>query len=224
MDRYEFVSDIARKSFEYEVERESEGFDIKDIERMLNPDHMLERIYIGLQRKSSQNLLKRKTIFSGIEKYIYYRVGRSENSCVIMKLKHDMMNALRIDERLAWAMATENTTRETVIENVADLIKGMCGVAPEVQLDGPQVYCVTNRDKNRGAAGVLETHRMKRFARDQGVEKLIVLPSSIHEMLVIPDFEGADMEKLDRIVREVNAREVPVEEQLADRAYTLDFS
>ena len=224
MERYHIVFDEKKNCYMTNDNAAAQPLDVSDFERMLDPEHMLQHLYIGLQRRSSQNILKRRTVFPGVEKYIYYRLGRARNSCFIMKLKYDMMTALRIDEKLAWTMAAENTSRETVIENVADIIGRLCGFAPGVNMDGPQIYCVTNRERNRGAAGILETGRIRAFAREHGADRLIVLPSSIHEMLIIPDFEGAEIESFDRMVREVNANEVPVDEQLSDRAYTLDFS
>ena len=51
-------------------------------------------------------------------------------------------------------------------------------------------------------------------------EGFFVIPSSIHEVLVMPKgFGGNDLESLTAMVREVNATAVVPEEQLADVAF-----
>jgi hypothetical protein len=47
----------------------------------------------------------------------------------------------------------------------------------------------------------------------------VILPSSIHEVLVIPMEEAPDLSSLNALVREVNANYVDVEEILSWQAY-----
>lgn len=65
---------------------------------------------------------------------------------------------------------------------------------------------------------------MKRFQKLQkkhGVDKLVCLPSSVHEMIILPYEENGDMEVLNNMVAEINQNEVEPEERLTDRAYIL---
>lgn len=48
---------------------------------------------------------------------------------------------------------------------------------------------------------------------------LLILPSSIHEVLVIPDTGWQDYEALNAMVRAVNREVVSREEQLSDHIY-----
>ena len=66
---------------------------------------------------------------------------------------------------------------------------------------------------------------LSEFGRKYNINKVVVIPSSIHEMLILSAdiLELERMEELTKMVQDVNANEVLVKEQLSDRAYILDI-
>ena len=66
---------------------------------------------------------------------------------------------------------------------------------------------------------------LSEFGRKYNINKVVVIPSSIHEMLILSAdiLELERMEELTKMVQDVNANEVLVIEQLSDRAYILDI-
>ena len=50
----------------------------------------------------------------------------------------------------------------------------------------------------------------------------VVLPSSIHEMLILPYDDSIDMDVMSEMVREINATQVSPEERLTDQAYLIE--
>lgn len=66
---------------------------------------------------------------------------------------------------------------------------------------------------------------LSEFGRKYNINKVVVIPSSIHEMLILSAdiLELERMEELTKMVQDVNANEVLVREQLSDRAYILDI-
>ena len=50
-----------------------------------------------------------------------------------------------------------------------------------------------------------------------------MLPSSIHEMLILPYNESINMDDLSFMVADVNATQVEPEERLTDRAYLIEL-
>ena len=83
------------------------------------------------------------------------------------------------------------------------------------------MYVATVPDKNSGA-GVLAYQDFM----DQAAEKLggdfYILPSSIHEILLVPDNGDKAADDLRDMVREVNATQVSPEEKLTDNVYHYD--
>jgi hypothetical protein len=83
------------------------------------------------------------------------------------------------------------------------------------------MYVLTNQDKVNGA-GVL--------AHDGVLEKVgvligsdfYVLPSSVHEVLIVPDNGTMQLAELENLVREVNATQVAPEDRLSDKVQYYD--
>ena len=64
---------------------------------------------------------------------------------------------------------------------------------------------------------------MKAFANLVNTKKIMILPSSIHEMILIPCHHCEyDIESCSEIVKLVNENEVELTEQLTDRAYIIE--
>lgn len=85
---------------------------------------------------------------------------------------------------------------------------------------GP-MYIMTNRSKFLGAICMLYHNALMEIA-DEVNENLVVLPSSVHEVIVVPATEGNDKETLRRMVREINASQVEAQEVLSDNIYYFD--
>lgn len=83
------------------------------------------------------------------------------------------------------------------------------------------MYVLTNRPKMFGAVSIASEAVRRRLADGLGC-RAYVLPSSVHEMIVIPEDKGISIEALSSMVRDVNRHEVNEEEQLSDDVYILD--
>ena len=86
---------------------------------------------------------------------------------------------------------------------------------------GPQMYVLSNSDKHYGAKAVLDTQKMDEIAEKLGGD-FVVLPSSIHEVLILPNAPEMDRSALEEMVRTVNATEVRPNEVLSDNVYCYD--
>ena len=80
------------------------------------------------------------------------------------------------------------------------------------------MYVATNSKKVNGAGVVLYDGFLRTFAEKIGGD-FYILPSSIHETILLPANGDMDAEYLIRMVREVNATEVSPEEVLSDNVY-----
>ena len=83
------------------------------------------------------------------------------------------------------------------------------------------MYVATVPDKISGAGVIAYQEFM-----DQAAEKLggdfYILPSSIHEILLVKDDGNVDFKDLKAMVEEVNATQVAPEEKLTDSVYHYD--
>ena len=83
------------------------------------------------------------------------------------------------------------------------------GMPAEMMLpmDGPQMYVASVENSLNGAGVIAYPDFMNQVAEQVGGD-FFVLPSSVHEVLVIPDDGSIDRHDLESMVREVNASEV----------------
>lgn len=83
------------------------------------------------------------------------------------------------------------------------------------------MYILTNKIRNYGAAAMLYPGRLEMI----GVylkENYYILPSSVHELIVLPESKALPREEMGCIVNEVNETHVQPEDFLSDHAYYYD--
>ena len=123
-----------------------------------------------------------------------------------------------------FALAAENTPRflPPDIDTMAHTIETLFGEFANDILESddmaPHIYILSNQYRINGAATLLYEGLIQELA-DQMNCNLYVLPSSIHELLLIPDASGKSLEGLSQMVKDINENHVKEEEILSDRAY-----
>ena len=81
-----------------------------------------------------------------------------------------------------------------------------------------RMYVMGNRQKLNGACVILYKDTLSEFAKL--IDKdFYILPSSVHEAILVPDDDAVDEESLLALVREVNENNVSREEWLSDNIY-----
>ena len=80
------------------------------------------------------------------------------------------------------------------------------------------MYILTNETKLNGAACILYENVLYDFAQKLG-EDLYILPSSVHEVILLPKLSVFEKDELVNMVREVNTEGVAAEEVLSDHVY-----
>lgn len=85
------------------------------------------------------------------------------------------------------------------------------------------MYVLSNEQKLYGAACILYPGVLKKFAEKMG-QDFYVLPSSVHEVILVPTEAGTDQESLLEIVTDINRTQVAEDEVLADSVYYYERS
>ncbi len=96
----------------------------------------------------------------------------------------------------------------------------MMGVGP-VAPEDEQMYVASVPDKVHGA-GVLAYENFMDMAAERAGGDFFILPSSLHEVLIVPDNGNVKLEDLENMVREVNATQVAPQDKLTDSVYHYD--
>lgn len=122
--------------------------------------------------------------------------------------------------------AVENTMRifPARVRSMEEVIFGMMGREEEV-IDyndrSQRMYVVSNSMNLQGAAVILYPNLLRNFFHGlkRKAKGLVILPSSIHEQILIPYTEHMEVDSLRAMVREINSTQVAEEEILSDSVY-----
>ena len=85
-----------------------------------------------------------------------------------------------------------------------------------------EMKVLTNTEKFYGAAAIIYgKDKIRDLAEKEGSD-IVIIPSSVHECLLLPYDKSLSLELLNVMVNEVNALEVKEEEILSDHVYMYD--
>lgn len=152
-----------------------------------------------------------------------------ENGRASILVSNDLLDKMGVTPEQLHADALENAPelRPAVIKGMSEVMMDMMGEDAHEMFgidEFPQdemMYVATVPDKISGA-GVIAYQEFK----DQAAEKLggdfYILPSSIHEVLLVKDDGAVNFNDLKSMVEDVNATQVAPEEKLTDSVYHYD--
>lgn len=127
-----------------------------------------------------------------------------------------------IEEEL-YEAAMENTRRimRPTVQNLLQYLSEQMGIPEDALGEVAPMYFISNESKVHGAASILDQTILDTLEKTLG-GAFYVLPSSIHEMIVVPDVGDSNSDELRQMVKDVNATEVSPEEKLSDSVYRYD--
>ena len=154
----------------------------------------------------------------------------SENGMASVTIHNNHMQMWNIDVNELYEAAKKNTpkllpARLTSMEEMLFGMKENLGMSNEDFEELPEtdipMYVLTNSVKTSGAACILYENTLKSFAEKIDGD-VVILPSSIHETILIPASLKDNMTDLIAMVREVNATQVSPDEVLSDNVYVYN--
>lgn len=152
---------------------------------------------------------------------IFYYQMETMHSTATITIRNSHMKLWGID----FETLEENAKRYTYIEKPAEFltIAQIAGVEEKewekmTGEDPVSMFILTNKQRNLGAGTILYPSIMQQAERlFQG--DFFILPSSIHECILIPATGSYNQEELVEMVKDINQEHVSPEEFLADQAY-----
>lgn len=88
--------------------------------------------------------------------------------------------------------------------------------------NGIEMFVLTNNHRLNGAACMFYEKVLKEFA-DSRKSDIFILPSSIHEVILVPAVEGLSKNELTLMVQDVNREELSPEEILSSHVYVYNY-
>lgn len=202
-----------------------------DVNALMNYEVMKEKLSVEVISADANEELLAKVPHDRIEDLaVVYRfiMESNEDGRASILVNNNLIERMGVTHEQLRADALENSPeiRPVVIQGMNEVMKEMMGPEAYEMFGIPDdteemMFIATVPDKNSGA-GVLAYQDFM----DQAAEKIggdfYVIPSSIHEILLVPDNGEVQAEGLKEMVQEVNATEVSPEEKLSDNVYHYD--
>lgn len=195
-------------------------------EMLADKRYVADNIMIGLEmHRETPKGVRKPSPMEGVDMYLYIKLGEDENGnnarCIVTE---NMISTMGMEESMLWGCAEDNTSDDTEIQDMAELMRSM-GIDPEMLgNDDVNQIVVTNKQKTYGAAGLLDRVKITELAARNNAEKFIVLPSSIHEVILVKLNGDEYLKGFSEMVREVNEQQVAENEWLANCAYVLNVN
>ena len=143
-----------------------------------------------------------------------------------MAIRNDHLDLWGVEKEELYRQASENTSRflpddfssmSAVIEELTEESEAHISFEDKEE----EMYVLSNRIHSYGAAAILYSGRMEGIGMYLK-SNYYVLPSSVHEVIVVPEKAAVEKEDLSAMVAEINRTQVEAEEVLSDHAYYYD--
>lgn len=236
-DLNDIIGDIADMYIANTVDQQMDVSILTDFEKA--KDNIFPRL---VNAEENQELLAQRPhmIMDDLAVTYHLEIGKHDNGNMSVAITNTILDMYGISQEELHDLAVANLE-----DKVPATFQGMSEVAKEIMLpqimtdfgfskedaleyieqtvqDGKeQMYVLTNESKLNGAAVVLNDKAMEDVTEKVGGD-FFILPSSIHELLVVPKQEGMEISDLEAIVQEVNATQVSQEEKLSNHVYEYD--
>lgn len=194
--------------------------------------------YKLIQKEQNRKLLEDIPAFEYLDLAIvfYLILGENEGTQMTALIHNSHMVAWGTTKEELRELAMKNTPvllppvirtmrdimREILKEQFEDLyVEELFDDFMGEDLGKPPLYVLSNRRQMNGSGCILYKGCLEKFASEQEAD-VVILPSSQHEVILIPDKGGLDYDDLQEMVRQINISEVPVEDVLSDGVYKYD--
>lgn len=128
------------------------------------------------------------------------------------------------DEQELYAQALQNMQGEVLVMNLGEILKK---TLPDVEWEEDvrrmykEMFVLSNRKGVYGAAMLLFTRELDSICEKLHSQQLVVIPSSVHEVILI-SYAGGDPKGFTEKIREVNSGHLELTEILSGHPYIYD--
>lgn len=156
----------------------------------------------------------------------YCLLEQEEDGNATALIYHSHVDMWGVTEEDLFDAAVTNTPQllKSSIKPMSDMLRDMIPSETEglenhdFMNEQTQMYVLTNQYKIHGASCMLYEDVLRQFA-EKMKQDLYILPSSIHEVILLPKLSCYDKLQLNSMVREVNCDGVSKDEILSDHVY-----
>lgn len=196
-----------------------------DMSRLKDYESLCSNVMMeAVSREKNAEYIQNIPHFDMADLSIIYRlnVGRDRNHDIgVVTVDNQLLSSMGVSQNQFQKDVFEQalTGEPPILKSLAEVMD-MSFMGDDSEPEGG-LFLATNREALYGASVIAIPGFL-----DQAAEKLggsfYILPSSVHEVLLLRNDEAVDVQELESMVQEINAAIVSPEEQLSDRVYHYD--
>lgn len=203
------------------------GFDLKSL---LDKEYVMNNLCIRIINKEWNAPLLEDAPYTDLGDFaITYHVEAYDRggNCGSYMIKNTHLESLDMTEEDLRKMAVEGceTRHPAVVQDMREVLAEMMGddfmYDQDDELSNTGFYVVSNDSRIYGAAVLAYDGTLEEISKIVGGD-FVILPSSVHELLVMKDDGSLDYSAMTDMVKDVNSSSVDRAEQLGDCAYHYD--
>lgn len=202
----------------------------KNLRKLFDYDYVKDKLFVKVYPKKGNEYLLIQAPHKEIEDLVlfpYVLLDKSLTGEIVSAVvTNDILKAYDLDENVLIDLALLNSVGlfPAVVEDINTIMAQLMGI-PASELNTPEdvsdQIVVTNTDNAFGASALFYSGVMEELARRHN-GNYFILPSSIHEIITVPDDGKITYEELKEMVTEINHAQVSPEERLSDEVYYYD--
>lgn len=152
-----------------------------------------------------------------LDVYLYMQIDTEKSA----KIKSALMEGWNIPESVVWADAISNTKKDMIVSSMREIMKDF-GYDIDDMPDCVNQVVIKNENAFRSASALMMPDVLDLAAAKLNTTQIIILPSSIHELIVMANDGSHEYDNLNFMVTEINNTQVMPEERLSNHVYVYD--
>lgn len=197
-----------------------------DPEMFTNWEKVKDQLILCIQKDDGEDIVKRP--IQNLSGYMRICVNIPGGGMASTKVTGRIVESCGVSEDEFWEAAYRNTRRAIKITKMKDIMGDLLpGGFPEEDIQGPDIYVVTTEGGNPamyGASALDLPDLFEGLCRKERVKGCFLLPSSIHELVVLPEnLVDGDCAWMAEMVNDINHSVVDPRERLEPAVYRYDL-
>lgn len=179
-------------------------------------------VYKLIHAQENEELLKTipHVLYLDLAIVCYILLDISESGTATILITNEMMKMWKIEKEMLYSIAHQNTKKALPAEfkTMRAVVAELLGEESKPGEGEDLMYVLTNEIRSFGASCILYDKVLEDIGNQLG-ENYYVLPSSVHEVIIVPESKSPNRADLEDMIEEINDTQVEEEEILSYRAY-----
>lgn len=215
----EVMQEIARVRVKHEPDRNTFSIDVTALSDLeVARDNIRCKL---INKAANEEYLVDKPYKEIVDLAIVYLVncGNNRDGQANVVVTYNLLKSWGISEDELHEIAMKNLEKNGFeFRTMREVLMEFIGMEDIPEEEMPQMYVLSNSAKINGAVAILDEKLLQDISEKVGGD-YIIIPSSIHEVLVVPNNGKMESEEIRAMICDVNSTQVAPDEVLSDHPY-----